>query len=55
MVRSIPLLGLLLAACGNEPDFDQRFAEAERRIEGKAAAIERDLKAPDQPPETSDK
>lgn len=49
MRRLMPLFVLLLAACGGEPDFDQRYAEAERRIANKAAAMEHDLKAPDRP------
>lgn len=55
MQRMMPLLALLLAACGSEPDFDRRYAEAEREIADKAAAMERDLKAPDRASEAPDK
>lgn len=55
MARGIIIIALLLAACGKEPDFDQRYAEAERQIADKAAAMERDLKAQDKPPEAPDK
>lgn len=55
MARGIIIIALLLAACGKEPDFDQRYAEAERRIEARAAAMERDLAAQDRPAEAPDK
>ena len=55
MVRLMPLLAVLLSACGSEPDFDQRYAEAERRIEDRAAVMERDLEAQDKSPELRDK
>ena len=43
-MRSIALfLVLSLSACGSEPDFDERYGEAEQEIRNKADDLERDL------------
>ena len=34
---------VLLGACRREPDFDERYAEANRRIEERAQALDRDM------------
>jgi len=40
--QAIVLL-LLLSACSREPDFDQRYTEAQRKLAAKSAAMDRDL------------
>lgn len=44
----LPLL--LLAACHQEPDFDQRYAETQKQLEKKAAEIDRAVSAAPAPP-----
>ena len=39
----IALLSLLATGCSREPDFDQRYAETQRRLEARAKAIDREL------------
>lgn len=39
----------VLAGCRQEPEFDERFEAAEKRIDAEAAALERELADP--PPE----
>ena len=34
-----------LSACGSEPDFDERYANAENQVEIKASDIQKDLDA----------
>ena len=44
MARRMALTALvLLAACQREPDFDERYAQAEKAIASKAAALDREL------------
>jgi len=44
---TLPLLIVLaaLAACKQEPDFDQRFDQTRQKIDARAAAIDRELDA----------
>lgn len=46
--RAIPLftLALLLAACQREPGFDERYAATQKKLEAKAAEIDRQLATP---------
>lgn len=45
-MRRVTLLALaLLAGCGREKSFDERYAEAEQRISASAAAIDREIVA----------
>lgn len=58
-MRTIAALLLLMAAsaCRQEPDFDQRYADAQRKLEARSAEIERDLSKaspPAQAPEEPD-
>ena len=41
--RSAALALLLLAACSSEPDFDERFSNAEEQIRSKAREIDAEL------------
>ena len=36
---------LLLAACRDEPDFEERYAETQERVEATAEGIQTDLEA----------
>ncbi len=45
MARAAIVLFLMLAACGQEKDFDTRFEETEQSLRDKAADIEADLEA----------
>lgn len=42
-LMALSAAALLLAGCNSEPDFDERYADAEKRIQDKAAAMDRDL------------
>lgn len=49
-----PLL-LSIAACDREPDFDARYDAAQKRLEEKVQAIERDLGQDPPPAKEADK
>lgn len=43
-MRTAIILGaLLIAGCKREPDFDERYAAAQRQLEAKSAGIDRDI------------
>lgn len=46
--RAIPFIttALLLAACQREPDFDERYAATQKKLEAKAAEIDRQMATP---------
>ncbi len=49
-MRAIAALALLLLAACHKPSFDERYEDAEKAVHEKAAAIDRDLAEPTQPP-----
>ena len=53
MPRWVPVLAvaLILCGCGREPDFDQRYEEAETAIREKAAAIDAEFSEVEKPGE----
>ena len=45
MRRLLVLLPLLIAACGKEPDFDERYDKAAKEIEARAKTMDADIAA----------
>jgi len=43
MRRAVLLLPLLLAACHQEPDFDDRYDKAAKEVEARARAMDADI------------
>lgn len=43
MRLAVVLTALALAGCRNEPDFDERYAKAQRELAEKSAAMDREL------------
>ncbi|HEX2812396.1 MAG TPA: hypothetical protein VHO04_06905 [Sphingopyxis sp.] len=43
MRRAVLLLPLLLAACHQEPDFDERYDKAAKEVEMRARAMDADI------------
>lgn len=54
MRRALLLLPLLLAACQQEPEFEERYDKAAKEIDARAKAMDADIAEADRAATTSD-